>query len=182
VTSLANHNSALQIFQLLSDRNWRIVLAESCTAGNVAGSLATIPGVSACLCGSLVVYRNRTKTQWLDIDSRLLDDPAIGPVSSQVTTLLAHSALHKTPEANLAAAVTGHIGPGCPPELDGVVFFSLVARHTTQTLHNSVRLHSEAPVDNQDVQRRTLRLNEATEWVLSEIAKGIQDFNIQDFK
>ncbi|MEZ6136283.1 MAG: CinA family protein [Pirellulaceae bacterium] len=70
----------------------RLVLAESCTAGRVAATLASFPGISNWLCGSFVVYRCDSKSRWLGIPTKLLDDPQIGPVSEQVTELLAQAA------------------------------------------------------------------------------------------
>ena len=163
---MAMHKLVQQVRDALAARNSRLVLAESCTAGNVAAALAVVPGISAWLCGSFVVYRNESKAQWLGIPRDLLDDPHIGPVSAQVTKLLALQALQATPEANLAAAVTGHIGPGCPPELDGRVFFCLAKRSDGQTFDSSLQLTSPAPQDEHDLQRRAARLEEATVWVL----------------
>jgi nicotinamide mononucleotide (NMN) deamidase PncC len=74
----------------------------------------------------MVVYRNRTKSDYLGIPEALLDQP--GPVSPEVTELLARAVLEKTPEADVAVAVTGHLGPQAPPELDGRAFVSLVWR------------------------------------------------------
>ena len=155
-----------QVRDALAAGQRRLVLAESCTAGNVAAALAVVPGISAWLCGSFVVYRNESKAQWLGIPRDLLDDPHIGPVSAQVTKLLALQALRATPEADLAAAVTGHIGPGCPRGLDGQIFFCLAKRSDGRTLESSLRLTSAAPQDEHDLQRRAARLEEATVWVL----------------
>lgn len=122
------HRAAEKAAATLRQAGRRLVLAESCTGGLVAASLAQIPGVSEHLCGSAVVYRNATKTAWLGIDAALLADPAIGPVSSAVTNALAVNVLRRTPEADVAAAVTGHLGPNAPPELDGTVYVAVAVR------------------------------------------------------
>ncbi len=140
-----NHQLVLRVRDALAASNARLVLAESCTAGNVAGALAVVPGISAWLCGSFVVYRNESKAQWLGIGRQLLDDPDIGPVSAQVTRLLCEAALKATPEADIAAAVTGHIGPGCPANMDGQVFFCLTKRTGGQPCQASTRLSAAAP-------------------------------------
>lgn len=161
-----NHLLVRQVRDALAASNSKLVLAESCTAGNVAAALAVVPGISAWLCGSFVVYRNDSKTQWLGIARELLDDPDIGPVSSQVTNLLANSALNATPEADLAAAVTGHIGPGCPTELDGQVFVCITRRTDERSFTSQKHLTSKAPQNAQDLEARQTRLFEATQWVL----------------
>jgi nicotinamide-nucleotide amidase len=52
--------------------------------------------------------------------------------------LMAKGALEKTPEANVALAVTGHLGPNAPPQLDGLVFAAVAwredGRHQTVTI------------------------------------------------
>lgn len=106
----------------------QLVLAESCTAGMVASALAHWPGISKWLCGSMVVYQSATKETWLGINQAYLDNPAIGPVSREVTDELSQAVLARTPQATLAAAVTGHLGPGAPPDLDGVIFITLSRR------------------------------------------------------
>lgn len=153
----------------LAAQQSRLVLAESCTAGSVAAALAIVPGISAWLCGSFVVYRNESKTQWLGIPRELLDDPQIGPVSAQVTRLLAVRALAATPEADQAAAVTGHIGPGCPSEMDGQVFFCLAQRGGSHLVEATLHLNAPAPKDANDLDGRQARLEEATQWVLRSI-------------
>lgn len=145
----------------------RIVLAESCTSGNVAASLGCLPGVSSRLCGSFVVYRNASKTQWLGIGSDVLSDPTRGAVCMEVTEQLSLAALAHTDEASLALAVTGHLGPAPDqPNLDGLVFCALAMRSTGLYASLSTKLVNPSPTDSSDVQRRVARLQEATEWVL----------------
>ena len=106
-----------------------IVLAESCTAGLVANSLSCVPGASNWFCGSAVVYRNETKTAWLEIDADRLADHGIGPVSEWTAAAMCAGVLKMTPEADLAVSVTGHLGPDAPPELDGLIYVGLQLRH-----------------------------------------------------
>lgn len=115
-----------RIATLLKQRNLKVVFAESCTGGLVAGSLTCVPGISDYLCGGVVVYRNATKQAYLGIPARLLKNP--GPVSEIVAREMATRVLNLTPEADISAAVTGHLGPGAPAELDGVVFIAVAAR------------------------------------------------------
>lgn len=122
-------SAARRVAHLLKAKNCKVVFAESCTGGFVGGALTKIPGISNYLCGSLVVYRNETKTAWLDIPPATLSDP--GPVGTVVTQLMVQNAMAKTPEADLALSITGHLGPHAPPELDGVVFISIAWRKAT---------------------------------------------------
>ena len=140
----------------------RLVLVESCTAGMASGLLGQIPGISQFLCGSIVVYRNDSKHQWLGIENSLLEDPKIGPVSAEVTKALANSALERTPEATIAAAITGHLGPNSPNDLDGIVFTSVVRRRDLQQAHAiQHRLLHRTPRDSDDWHARQQRQFEA---------------------
>ena len=153
----------LALRDALRASNERLVLAESCTAGNVAAELGQIPGISNSLCGSLVVYRNDSKTQWLGIDRHGLDDHERGPVSEWVTSQLALSALQRTPEATLAAAITGHLGPGAPTGLDGVIYCAACHRDPPGSLTViKHQLSSPMPQSDSDIAGRRARQVEAT--------------------
>jgi nicotinamide-nucleotide amidase len=117
---------ARRVARLLQAANCKIVFAESCTGGLVSGALTKIPGISQFHCGGVVVYRNETKQAYLGIPADVLKEP--GAVSPQVAELMAKGVLQRTPEADLAAAVTGHLGPNAPPHQDGLVFMALVGR------------------------------------------------------
>jgi len=115
----------------LHTRALRLVLAESCTAGLVSASLARRPGVSELLCGSFVTYRDATKKAWLHVPDQTLRDRSA--VSQLVTDAMACRALELTPEADLSVAITGHLGPDAPSELDGAVFLAAALRTPHQT-------------------------------------------------
>ena len=119
-------SSARRVASLLKSTGLKIVFAESCTGGLVSGSLTKVPGISEHHCGGMVVYRNATKTAYLDVPRKLLNDP--GPVSRPVAELLARRVLDCTPEADLSAAVTGHLGPNAPANLDGLIFVAIAVR------------------------------------------------------
>lgn len=115
-----------QVGALLKQTGKRIVFAESCTAGLVSATLARVPGISEFHCGSAVVYRLNTKTKWLGVSPALLENP--GPVSEEVATAMVLGALERTPEADMAASITGHLGPNAPEGQDGLVYIGLAYR------------------------------------------------------
>jgi nicotinamide-nucleotide amidase len=153
----------------------RLVLVESCTSGLCCAMLGHAPGISEVLCGSFVVYRNGSKSQWLGIDDSLLQNPHIGPVSDEVTRLLACAALERTPEATLAVAITGHLGPYGPMsrerELDGTVFMAIARKNQKGIITNErqqrIELTMPCPQDEQDLPRRQSRQAEAASGLLS---------------
>jgi PncC family amidohydrolase len=110
----------------LCQRQVRVVFAESCTAGLVSASLARVPGVSEWHCGSAVTYRDATKQAWLDVPPATI--AAHTAVSEAVAERMAVGVLEKTPEADFAASVTGHLGPDAPPEFDGVIYIGIARR------------------------------------------------------
>ena len=126
------YTKVLEVIRLLRESRKRIVLAESCTGGAVAANFTVVPGVSEVFCGSMVVYRNDSKTQWLGLDPAMLADPEIGSVSPQTSQLLAQQVLAHTPEADFALAVTGHFGPEAPAHLNRRIFVALVRRADCQ--------------------------------------------------
>lgn len=120
---------ANRLASLLKRADRRLVLAESCTGGMVAATLAGIPGISDYLCGSLVVYRNDSKVRWLKVSKKTLKEK--GAVSREVAVAMATQALKLTPEANVAGAITGHLGPLSRRKdsaLDGLTYMAVALR------------------------------------------------------
>ena len=109
-----------EVVGLLEQGNFRLVLAESCTAGMISASLGLVPGVSQYLCGSAVVYREQTKIDWLDVDPASIE--SFTAESENVTREIALGVLKKTPEAHWSLGITGHLGPGSPSDVDGKIF------------------------------------------------------------
>ena len=117
------------LVELLAEKRQTLVMAESCTGGLVAATLATVPGVSAWLAGSMVVYQEETKRRWLGVAEETLT--RFGVVSAPVAHQMVVGALKTTPQADIAAAITGHLGPDAPPGFDGLVFIGIGRRDQT---------------------------------------------------
>jgi len=152
---------AESLFQSLIASKQNLVLAESCTGGLIAATLARMPGISEYLAGSFVVYQIDSKVRWLGVSPDLI--AAENVVSEQVAASMAERALICTPHASVALGITGHLGPGAPPELDGVVWIAVRAtdgRSVTQQL----RLPPQANLSN--LQLRHYRQQMATEQAL----------------
>lgn len=121
---------ARRVARLLQAAGRKVVFAESCTGGLVSGALTRIAGISNYHCGGVVVYRNETKQAYLGIPAAVLIDP--GPVSREVAELMALRVLEMTPEADISASVTGHLGPNAPARLDGLVFIAVAQRSSSR--------------------------------------------------
>lgn len=70
--------------------------------------------------------------QWLDVEES--DLKKYSAVSGIVAGQMATGVLYKTAQADLSAAVTGHLGPDAPDEMDGRGFLSL-ARRDGELIH-----------------------------------------------
>jgi len=86
-----------------------LATAESCTGGNLARRITSVPGSSAVYKGSVVAYSNEVKTQVLGVDTTLLE--RVGAVSSEVAEAMAVGA-KRLLHTDYAVATTGIAGPG----------------------------------------------------------------------
>ena len=90
-------------------RSLRIVTAESCTGGLVAGAICAISGASDVFERGFVTYSNRAKQELLGVPGDLIAD--MGAVSEPVARMMAEGALENS-NAHVAVAITGVAGPG----------------------------------------------------------------------
>lgn len=150
----------------LAESGKGIVFAESCTAGLASAALAAMPGISQWHCGSAVTYREQTKIDWLGISAREIAEA--GVVSSMIAERMAHGVLARTAEADIAAAVTGHLGPNAPPNQDGVVFIAVATRGSDSTISAETwRYHLQT-------RQRRSRQEEAATLLLTHARDGVR--------
>jgi nicotinamide-nucleotide amidase len=100
---------AHELVRLYSERGLKIVTAESCTGGLVAGCLTAIAGSSAVLERGFVTYSNEAKIELLSVPAELI--ATLGAVSAETAAAMAHGALGHS-RADIAVSVTGIAGPG----------------------------------------------------------------------
>ncbi|HSV04344.1 MAG TPA: CinA family protein [Phenylobacterium sp.] len=91
------------------ERSLRIVTAESCTGGLVAGAICQVSGASDVFERGFITYSNRAKQELLGVPGDLIAD--LGAVSEPVARMMAEGALENS-NAHVAVAVTGVAGPG----------------------------------------------------------------------
>lgn len=93
----------------LTQRQWMMATAESCTGGLIAGACTALAGSSHWFERGFVTYSNAAKVESLGVDAALLQ--AHGAVSEVVVRAMAFGAVrHSRAQASLA--VTGIAGPG----------------------------------------------------------------------
>ncbi|MGO9450236.1 MAG: competence/damage-inducible protein A [Candidatus Binataceae bacterium] len=110
--------------QLLTKRNLKLAVAESCTGGLIGHRLTNIPGSSNYLLGDLVTYSNEVKTEILGVSEKTLN--TVGAVSEECVREMAAGA-RKRLGADVAIATSGIAGPdgGTPDKPVGTVCIAL---------------------------------------------------------
>ena len=109
--------------------------AESCTGGLVSAALTAIPGSSAVVRGGVASYAIPVKHEVLGVSSDILDDPALGAVSSECAAQMSEGA-RRVLGCDVAVSVTGIAGPtGAEPGKPvGTVWFAVTSAAGTATV------------------------------------------------
>lgn len=111
--------------QLLLKKGYTLGTAESCTGGNIAHKITSVPGSSAYYEGSVVAYSNSIKQQVLKVEAATLIDH--GAVSEEVVIQMARGT-QALMEVDCAIAVSGVAGPtgGSPEKPVGTIWVAIV--------------------------------------------------------
>jgi nicotinamide-nucleotide amidase len=126
---LAEEDIPLEVFagNLLREKGLTLSTAESCTGGNIARLITSVPGSSTYFIGSVIAYSNDVKIKLLNVSPITLSTH--GAVSQEVVEEMAEGLLQAIP-ADMAIAVSGIAGPdgGSTEKPVGTVWIS-VASH-----------------------------------------------------
>ena len=103
---------------------WRLVTAESCTAGWIAKALTDVPGSSGWVDSGYVTYSNTAKVRDVGVSQQTLDRH--GAVSEATVREMANGAL-RAAGVEMAIAVSGIAGPdgGTAEKPVGTVWFAI---------------------------------------------------------
>lgn len=103
---------------------WRIVTAESCTAGWIAKALTDVPGSSRWVECGYITYSNTAKMRDVGVSERTLAEQ--GAVSEATVREMANGA-RRVATVEVAIAVSGIAGPdgGTPQKPVGTVWFAV---------------------------------------------------------
>jgi len=99
---------AMVIGKLLRDRKKTLCTAESCTGGNIAHWITSVPGSSDYFTGSVVAYDNRIKTRLLGTDEKVIESE--GAVSEAVVRSMAEG-VRRLLCTDYSVATSGIAGP-----------------------------------------------------------------------
>jgi nicotinamide-nucleotide amidase len=101
------------VVKLLRKRGLKLMTAESCTGGLIAGRIVNVSGASEIFGQGLVTYSNKAKRKLLGVDKALIKK--CGVVSKEVAKEMAKGGIMSS-DADICVSVTGVAGPG---ESDG---------------------------------------------------------------
>jgi nicotinamide-nucleotide amidase len=129
----------------LLEQGLTISTAESCTGGNIAHLITSIPGASRYFKGSVVSYANEVKVNMLDVSQSILDE--FGAVSEEVVTEMAKGALNNL-NTDCAIAVSGIAGPdgGTNDKPVGTVWICTIYKGDIQTRKYQFGTHRESNI------------------------------------
>ncbi len=115
------------IGDLLKSKKMQLATAESCTGGNIARLITSIPGSSNYFKGSVVAYSNAVKETVLGVPKELMIEH--GAVSQPVVEQMAQNVLQLT-AADIAVATSGVAGPdgGTPDKPVGTVWICVCTK------------------------------------------------------
>lgn len=136
-----------QVAKLL--RGHKLGLAESCSGGQLAARITSVPGASEYFNGSVVSYANQAKAELLGVDSALIE--AKGAVSPEVAEAMAVGALERF-GADVAVSITGIAGPGGGTEEKPVGYVCFNARLADGT---ALSREPVIPGDRADIRERS---------------------------
>lgn len=109
VIAKGDYTPAQMVLKLAGAYGCTLSTAESCTGGNIAGAITSIPGSSEHFLGGIVAYSNSVKTALLSVDPAVIE--AKGAVSEEVVAQMAQGACKAT-GASVGIATSGIAGPG----------------------------------------------------------------------
>jgi nicotinamide-nucleotide amidase len=127
------------------ERSLRIVTAESCTGGLVAGALCAVAGASDVFERGFVSYSNRAKQEQLGVTGDLIAD--LGAVSEPIARMMAEGALENS-NAHISIAVTGVAGPSGGTELKPIGLVHLATARANQSVVHRVERFGDIGREN----------------------------------
>lgn len=132
IFALSDQSLEVVVGKLLSNNNMSLSLAESCTGGNIAHMITSVPGSSNYFTGSVVAYSNKVKAELLGVKMETLE--RYGAVSEQVVKEMAEGC-RALFQSTYAVATSGIAGPsgGSVDKPVGLTWIAVAGPAETQT-------------------------------------------------
>ena len=127
-------DACAELLERARERHLSIGCAESCTGGLVSACLTAVPGSSDVVRGGVVSYAIAVKRAVLGVSASVLDNPALGAVSSECAAQMAVGA-RRVLGCDVSVSVTGIAGPGGaePGKPVGTVWLGISSAAGVQT-------------------------------------------------
>ena len=148
---------------ILTKKEMSLATAESCTGGNIARLITSVPGSSAYFKGGMIAYSNEVKRDKLEVSQESLDK--YGAVSREVVEEMARGAV-KTLGTDLAVATSGIAGPdgGSEEKPVGLVWIAVATEEKVYSKEFRFGGHRELVIEQASIMSLSLLfklLNEA---------------------
>ena len=125
-------NLETQIGKLLKEHGLTLSAAESCTGGEIAHLITTVPGSSSYFLGSVTSYAISVKNTVLGVPSSIIEKH--GVVSSEVAAAMAEG-VRKLTGSDYSVSTTGVAGPGADGDIpEGTVWIGVATPKGTYTV------------------------------------------------
>ena len=125
-------NLETQIGKLLKKHGLTLSAAESCTGGEIAHLITTVPGSSSYFLGSVTSYAISVKNTVLGVPSSIIEKH--GVVSSEVAAAMAEG-VRKLTGSDYSVSTTGVAGPGADGDIpEGTVWIGVATPKGTYTV------------------------------------------------
>ena len=143
------YESVQILAKLMTDKQLKLVTAESCTGGMLAQNITSISDSSKWFECGFVTYSNDSKMRMLGVQSEVLDE--FGAVSEEVAEQMALGAQRKS-AADIAVSVTGIAGPGGGSAIKpvGTVYIANIILN-----QNAITTHYLFEGDRQAIRKQT---------------------------
>jgi PncC family amidohydrolase len=140
----------IEVVRELQTRGLTVSCAESCTGGQLAAIITSVPGASKIFPGGIVAYSNNVKRALLEVPAEVLEQH--GAVSLECAAAMALGCQHGF-ATDFALSTTGVAGPdgGTPEKPVGLVWFGW-ARPNGEVRTDHLKLDG----DRGDIQLRSV--------------------------
>ncbi|MDF1572367.1 MAG: competence/damage-inducible protein A [Bacteroidales bacterium] len=138
------------IGDVLREKGLTVSTAESCTGGNIARLLTSVPGSSAYFKGTLVAYSNEVKTAPLGVDADLIEQ--YGAVSREVVEAMAKGAMQLL-GSDASMATSGIAGPdgGTEEKPVGLVWIAVASGNRVHSREFRFGGHRELVIEQSSI-------------------------------
>ncbi len=139
---------------LLRRQGKTLAVAESCTGGLIGHAITEIPGASAFLIASLVVYSPFAKRVFLNITDDLID--RFGVISKETAEAMARN-VRSLGASDYSLATTGNLGPSSLEDKEtGLVFVTLCSQ--SKVITKELRLKGDRSYNKEAAALEALKM------------------------